>query len=368
MLSVLLFLFGVVTLFQTTVWWTVYGKRWPTAPSGKTPSGLPCTVLICARNEAENLQNYLPAVLEQGYPSFEVLVVDDSSEDETPAILAIFQKKYPHLRVLRVAEKTAPGKKQALVMGLAAARYDVMVLTDADCRPAGPGWLAAMTSPFDNPQVEIVLGYAPFFPGKNGLNRWACYETAFTAVQYLSFAGAGMPYMGVGRNLAWRKNLFERSGGFSAHIHLASGDDDLLVNAAAKRGNTAVCLDAEAFVYSAAKTSWTSWFRQKRRHLGAGPLYRPLHRAVLGALALTHVLHYGLAALLLVLGFGTKYVFYGCLLREGSIALISFFILPRLGERRLAPWVVLFDVLMAAYYALFVPFALIQQKFNQPWT
>ena len=177
-----------------------------------------------------------------------------------------------------------------------------------------------------------------------------------------------MRYMRVGRNQAWRKNLFGRTGGFSAHAQLPSGDDDLLVNAAARRGNTAVCLDPAAFTYSAAKTSWAAWFRQKRRHLGAGPLYRPWHRVVLGAVALTHVLHYGLAVLLGVLGFGTKYVLLGCLLREGSIALISFFILPRLGERRLAPWAVLFDVFMAGYYALFVPFVLIQRKFNHPWT
>lgn len=371
MLQVFLITFCAATLFQLAVWWGIFFQKLQrAAPTEVIPTSgsLPCSVLICARNEAANLRRYLPAVLDQLHPDFEVLVIDDASTDATPAVLAFFQKKYPQLRVLRVAEKKSPGKKQALALGIASASHDILVLTDADCRPASPNWLTAMTRFFEQPAVEIVLGYAPFFPEKGLLNAWARYETAYTALQYLSLARAGMPYMGVGRNLAWRKSLFERAGGFSAHAGLATGDDDLLVNAVARHDNTTICLAPGAFVFSEAKTTWAAWLRQKRRHLGAGPLYRPLHRAVLGALALTHVLHYGLAILLSGLGFGTDYVLLGCLLREGSIVLISIFILPRLGERRMMPWALLFDALMAGYYALFVPFVFIRRKSSNPWT
>lgn len=267
------------------------------------------SILLCAHNEAIHLRRFLPAVLEQtsAYP-FEVLVVDDASDDDTPAILAFFQKKYTHLRVLRIPEKKWPGKKYALAQGIAAAKNDVLLLTDADCEPASSHWLSRMTAPLqENPALEIVLGYAPTrslaFSGSPApvlLTRWIRFETAHTAWTYSVFAQAGQPYMGVGRNMAWRKSLFERAGGFATHEHLPSGDDDLFVSAVATGANTAICLDPQTFVYSAGKKTWHAWMRQKRRHLSTGAYYRPRHRLLLGALALVHSGHY---AALLVLTF-----------------------------------------------------------------
>lgn len=365
-LSLLVFL--LATALQCLVWWGVFGRL--TRPGPAAPSGpaQPCSVLICARNESDNLRHNLRAVLEQEHPDFEVLVVDDASTDDTPAVLAFFREKYPQLRVLRIDKKTAPGKKQALAAGIAAARHDLLVFTDADCRPASRHWLTAMTAFFRRPAIEIVLGYGPVFPEKTALNYWIGYETATTALQYLSLARAGLPYMGVGRNLAWRKSLFARTGGFAAHAHLASGDDDLLVNAAARRGNTALCLDPAAFVFSEGKKTWPSWLRQKRRHLSAGPTYRPLHRAVLGAMSLSHVLHYALGGLLLAAGFGTKYVLFGYVLREFSLVIVSGLTLPKLSERRLLPYLPLLDVFLALYQALIVPVFLLQHKRPHPWT
>jgi len=257
------------------------------------------SILICARNEAANLRRLLPSILEQiSDPLFEVVVVDDASADDTPGVLAFFQRKYAHLRVLRIPEKTAPGKKYALAQGIAATKNDLLLLTDADCEPASLHWLSRMTGPLqENPQVEIVLGYAPlrslaFPPPRSLLALWARFETAHTAWTYCVFAQMGQPYMGVGRNMAWRKSLFERAGGFTSHEHLPSGDDDLFVSAVATGANTAVCLDPQAFVFSEGKKTWRAWMRQKRRHLGAGVFYRPHHRLLLGALALAHSGHY----------------------------------------------------------------------------
>lgn len=371
-LYALLAVFVLATLFQLAAWWFIFRKlAFPPPPAPHQQSSIldpQSSILLCARNEAANLRRHLPAVLEQDYPDFEVIVIDDASDDDTPAVLAFFQEKYPHLRVLRLPEKTAPGKKQALATGVAAARHELLVLTDADCRPAGPHWLKGLLRHFGDPAVEIVLGYGPLSAEKGFFNAWLRYETVFTAVQYLSFARAGMPYMGVGRNLAWRKGLFARTGGFAAHADLASGDDDLFVNAAARPGNTAVCLDPATFVFSEGKKNGPAWLRQKRRHLSAGPRYRGVHKMALGALAVSHVLHFGAAVVLLLAGFGMKYVLPGCFLREGSILFLHSFILPRLGERRLLPLVALFDVLMAGYYAFFVPFVLVQKKESSPWT
>ncbi len=366
-----LLVFLLATAVQLAVWWGVFARlafyRHFTEKTAEKP--LPCSVLLCARNAAPLLRRNLGAVLEQDYPDFDVLVVDDASTDDTAAVLAFFQKKYPRLRSIRLSEKASPGKKAALARGIAEARHPLLVLTDADCRPAGPHWLKEMTRAFADPAVEIVLGYGPVQAEPGLLNRWVAYETIVTALQYGGFTLAGMPYMGVGRNLAWRKPVFERVGGFASHERLASGDDDLLVNAAARPGNTVLCFAPAAFVFSPAKNDWTAWFRQKRRHLSTGTSYRPLHRLALGATALSQVLHYGLGFCLLSAGFGTEYVLGGYFLRESTVWFLGGRICALWGERRLIPWLPALDALMSLYYALFVPFTLINRRNTlNPWT
>ncbi|MBK9335315.1 MAG: glycosyltransferase [Lewinellaceae bacterium] len=323
LLHLLLGIFVAATCVQVVVWTGIFARLARYVPPDpklqtqnsklKTPT---CSVIICARNEGANLRQNLPFVLEQQYPDFEVVVVDDDSSDESPAVLQAFQKKYAHLRVLRVSPKTSPGKKHALAQGIAFARSEHLVFTDADCRPASLFWLEILCARFSAPQnakPEILLGYAPYRPAPGLLNWWIRFETVQTAMQYCAFALAGRPYMGVGRNLAWKKHLFQRAGGFAAHADLPSGDDDLFVNAAAHAGNTAICLDPRTFVYSESEKTWSAWRQQKHRHLSAGRKYRPEHQALLGALALSHTLHYFLLIPLCFSGFGTICVsVWGC--------------------------------------------------------
>lgn len=328
------------------------------------------SVVVCARNEAENLRRYLPAVLTQQYPGdWEVVVVDDASDDETPAILRHFQEKYPRLRVLGIPEKVFPGKKHALAQGVAAARFDHLFLTDADCEPASAHWLARMASALTaKPETEIALGYGPMRSAKRSFrDGWTRFETAYTAVQYFSFALAGMPYMGVGRNLAWKRRVFDRAGGFSAHLDVPSGDDDLLVNAAATSCNTAICLHPDAFVYSEGAGTWKTWLRQKRRHLAAGARYRRTHRLVLATAHMSHVLHYFLLAVLLWAGFGTITAVFFYLFRSFSLLYLYARILPKLREFRLLSQVPIYDALLAAYYGAFVPISLIDHRHANKW-
>ena len=123
----------------------------------------PVTVIICAKNEAENLRNFLPLVLEQEYPKFQVVVVNDGSKDETPEILAAFETKYPHLYVTNI-EHTHPyphAKKLAQTIGVKAATYDQLLFIDADCRPATSHWIEKMQAHF-LPRKEIILGYGAY--------------------------------------------------------------------------------------------------------------------------------------------------------------------------------------------------------------
>lgn len=373
-LAVFLFgLFVAATLVQIAFWQLVFarcslGIERSKMSDGKCSSGEPVSVLLCVRNEADNLRRNLPVILEQQYPAFEVLVIDDDSTDGTAAALRQFQKTYAHLRVLHAGPKTRPGKKAALEQGIRAARFEWLAFTDADCRPAGSHWLRQLSAGFGTPPaaVEIVLGYGPYRQAPGALNRWIRFETVQTAMQYFSFARIGLPYMGVGRNLAWRRQVFERVGGFDAHASLASGDDDLLVNAAARRHNTAVCLDPAAFVYSEGEPGWRQWWRQKQRHLQAGRQYRPEHQALLGLLALTQVLHYFLLIPLASSDFGIiSVVLYA--IRMASAFPIYWKVLRQFRDEQLLIWFPLLDALLAFYYAVFVPLVLIRSNYLISW-
>lgn len=235
----------------------------------------PLSVVICARNEAENVIALLPKVLTQDYPEFEVVVVDDASWDSTGAELEELEKTHEHLHVVHISEhiQHRPGKKFPLTLGIKKAVHEHLVLTDADCQPASDQWLRHMAARFDG-RTEVVLGASPYKSSGGLLSALIRFETLLTGAFYLSFALAGKPYMGVGRNLAYRRSTYNRVGGFKKHYHIVSGDDDLFVQAAATGSNTAVCVHPEALVYSQAPQSWADWWRQKKRHYSTAPHYK----------------------------------------------------------------------------------------------
>ena len=263
-----------------------------------TEVSFPVSVVICAKNEASNLAKNLPFVLAQKYNNtYEVLIINDDSEDESAEILAKMAAKYPHLRVLNTAglDRKMSGKKHALNFGINEAKYDILLLTDADCEPSSYDWLSYMVQNLnDNSQKQIVLGVSPYFTQKKHalLNIVIQYETAYTALQYLSFALWGVPYMGVGRNLAYRKTIFRAANGFAAHQNVASGDDDLLIGSAATAQNTSIEIRPAAYCYSQPPSNWFMWFKQKKRHLSAGKHYAQKHQARLGLLVFSHVMLY----------------------------------------------------------------------------
>lgn len=254
----------------------------------------PISIVICARNEVENLTTYLPSVLAQNYPDYEVVVVNDRSWDGTELLLDELEKQYAHLKVVKVNEndKFITGKKFAVTMGIKAAKHDWLVFTDADCTPATENWLVHLQQPEDE-SIEIVLGYSPYQKKWGLLNALIRFETFFTAVNYLAFALKGMPYMGVGRNMAYKKSLFFKNKGFAAHMHIPSGDDDLFVNAHATAQNTKVVIHRDSHVWSVPNKSWAGYLRQKKRHLGAGKHYKAKHKFVLSLQITFQFLFYG---------------------------------------------------------------------------
>ncbi len=244
---------------------------------------LPISVIICARNEAKNLKQFLPKILEQDYPNFEVVVVNDRSEDNSEFVLSEFQKKYSNLYVTKIPKSinTSFNKKLALVIGLKAAKNDHVLLTDADCYPFDNQWINSIQSRFSS-ETDFVIGYGAYAKRKGFLNRIIRYDTFTIAVQYLGFALAKIPYMGVGRNMAYRKSAFFNTNGFSSHLHLASGDDDLFVNEHANKDNLNVAINGSAVTISLAETSIRQWFKQKKRHFTTGKYYKKKHKYLLG--------------------------------------------------------------------------------------
>lgn len=234
------------------------------------------SVIVCAHNEYDNLQDYLSILLEQDYPCYEVIVVDDSSEDGSDLLLERWSRQYGNLYHTFVPRgaRVLSNKKLALTIGIKAAHYDYLLLTDADCRPESKYWIREMMKGFSNEQTELVLGFSPYFEKKGLLNHIIGYDTLFNGLQYMGMARAGKPYMGVGRNLAYKRETFFSVGGFKGLLGNRAGDDDLFVNRIANAANTVVVNNPNSIVWSVPKTTWPEWFHQKRRHLSVSPQYR----------------------------------------------------------------------------------------------
>lgn len=253
----------------------------------------PVSVIICAHNEQENLKAYLPSILNQDYPDFEVIVVNDCSEDDTKWILQDMCALYPRLRVVEIKEhiQLKHSKKFALTMGIKGAKHESLLLCDADCEPNSEHWIKEMIGGLEAP-TELVLGYSPYFKFKGFLNRLIRFETTHTAMSYLSYALKRDAYMGVGRNLAYSKALFFKGKGFNAHMHIKSGDDDLFVNQNATKQNVRIAIHPDAHVYSMPKLTWKSYYKQKARHSGASVIYKKRHQRMLGTQLITALLFY----------------------------------------------------------------------------
>lgn len=263
----------------------------------------PVSIILCAHNESDNLSHYLQALLTQDYPQYEVIVVDDGSEDETRAVLDSYMVRDArlHMTFVPYGARVRSTKKLALTLGAKAAQYEYLLLTDADCVPESNHWIREMMQGFEDGSKDIVLGFGAYFEEKGHVNRMTRYDTLFNGLHYLGAALCGHPYMGVGRNLAYRKSLFFDSGGFTKLMTNIAGDDDLFVNHVATKENTTVALSRESYTWSPAKKTLKEWLQQKRRHLSASPSYKGSTQARLALEPLTRGLFYAAVVLMLVI-------------------------------------------------------------------
>ena len=305
MLLFTLYFFIAVVAVQLAYYLIIFGKFAFAKVQKSTPKRISISVIVCAKNEAENVVRFIPLLAEQDYPDFEIILIDDASSDHTTEIFEEFEKQYSNVRLVKVENNEAfwGNKKYALTLGIKASQKDYLLFTDADCYPASKDWITTMSSQFTMHKT-IVLGYGAYEKITNSfLNKIIRFETMLTAVQYFSWAKTGRPYMGVGRNLAYKKEEFYNVKGFISHMKIRSGDDDLFINQVAKSKNTTICYSPESFTYSQPKTSFKDWFTQKRRHVSTARFYKSFDKIQLALFYVSQLLFVLLAIVLLAFQF-----------------------------------------------------------------
>lgn len=247
----------------------------------ETATEEPISVILTAHNQADALRRNLPAILEQEYDEFEVVVVNDASTDDTEDVLTQLELAYPHLRhtFTPADARYVSHKRLSLTLGIKSARHEWLLLTEADCRPLTPYWLRSMSRHF-GPDIQMVLGYANYERNKRGLSRKSVFFNLFHQMQYLPWAMRHKAYRCSPDNLAYRKSLFMSHQGFASDVSLLEGATELLVNRHSTTTNTAVALSPEAKIECVLPVSAKQWrlkrtyYMETRRHFKGTFRYR----------------------------------------------------------------------------------------------
>jgi biofilm PGA synthesis N-glycosyltransferase PgaC len=365
--SIIITVFGISLLVQLYYYLVIYNRILFYKSKPDRAKKEPVSVIICAKNEERNLDKFLPYVLTQDYPDYEVIVVNDCSSDSTDMVIGKYIKQYPHLRTTTITEdkKFSHGKKLALTIGIKAAKNEILVFTDADCKPVSNQWLSKIQKNFTR-QISIVIGYGGFFPKFSLLNNYIRYDTLVIALQYLSYKLAGYPYMGVGRNLAYRKSLFFEKKGFASHYHLLSGDDDLFVNENANKSNTEIEISKESHMRSVPASSFRQWIKQKRRHFVTGKYYKKIHKLMLAGEQISRLVYYITFILLITKGILIEYVIGAFVFRMMLQMIVLKNAMIRLNEKHLLLSSLFYDVFsLITNFGLYISTRL--RRGNRKW-
>lgn len=309
-LDIVFYTFIIIIIIQLIYFSFIFSKFAFAKSKNPTHKKIAVSVIICAKNEANNLKQFLPYILEQDYFNFEIVLINDASHDNTLNIIEDFAKKNSKIKIVNVVNNEAfwGNKKYALTLGIKASSNDYLLFTDADCKPISKHWITAMSSHFSNTK-SIVIGYGAYKKEKYSfLNTLIRFETLMTAIQYFSYAKLGIPYMAVGRNLAYRKDEFFKVKGFMNHINVRSGDDDLFINQVANSKNTSICFTKNSFTESVPEISLKNWVKQKRRHISTSKYYKLKHKLMLGLFYLSQLMFWVLSIILLLFIFKWKIV------------------------------------------------------------
>jgi len=349
---ILFILFIVCLVVQLYFYLFVY-YRWVTHEEGTHEFTKAVSVIICGYNEEKYWEALVAQLLEQDYPDFEIVLVNDQSTDNTKFIFKQWEN-HPKIKLVDIKEeiKKGLGKKFALTLGIKAAKHDYLLLTDADCSPKSNQWIKSMTQHFAT--KDIVLGYGAYEKRQGLLNKLIRFDTFQVALQYFSYALMGKAYMGVGRNLAYKKELFFENKGFASHLHLPSGDDDLFIKEVSRPHNTTISAHISAHTLSEPKSSWKSWIRQKSRHLSTGLYYKAYHKQMLGLWTLSQLLFWFGFLFLLLKQFFVPYLLVLFAIRLAVQIVVSYPLLKKTEEDDLLLLYPFLELLYIVFYLIFM--------------
>ena len=274
-------LFFIQSCYQLGLYRNLYLHSKKEKKKTDTP---PLSVILVAKDAASDLRKNLPAILEQDYPEFEVIVIyEQSSDDNCEDVLKLLKEKYPHLHHSFIPDSARyiSHKKLGITMGIKASHYDWLVFTEPNCRPESNQWLRNLARNFTL-DTDIVLGYSNYEKTKGWFNRKITFDTLLNSMRYLGRAIGGHPYMGCGRNLAYRKSLYYAQKGFSSHLNLQRGEDDLFINQTANKQNTRVEVSPESIVRITAPHFHKNWKEEKLSYNMTSRYFKGMNRYLMG--------------------------------------------------------------------------------------
>lgn len=351
--TILLYLFLLAAGLQISYWLFFLIGLFRLGKAGKEKSSAEegISIIVAARNELENLKLIIPALLNQNHPDYEVIIINDRSDDGSDVFLIDEEKKFQNLKALHIYDlpEHISAKKYAITLGIKAATNKQVLLTDADCIPSSDSWISEMADGFQDGK-DIVLGFSTYKKLPGFLNYFIRFETLLTGIVYLASAANKLPYMGVGRNLAYKKDLFLENKGFFGYQETIGGDDDIFINKHSTSRNTAVVLSKESITISNPKTTFKEFWRQKIRHLHVGKAYSFKSKLGLGLFNLSWIFTWIIGASCILLGINWQWVAYTLLLRE--IILLSSFLLvtKKSGISFELAGIIFVDILYVIYY------------------
>ena len=316
------------------------------------------SVVVCYKNEKNTIGNTIRDILLQQYPEFEIIAVNDFSTDGSDEIVKNMDD--PKL-VSITASADIPGKKLALSEGIKHARFDHILVTDADCKPASDHWIQRMAATLINQKASVVAGFSPMEPANTFIGRFSAFETLMTALQYMSYTLAGMPYMATGRNMMYTKSFFYKYSD-DMYFSTPAGDDDLLIQNAVVHEKTSICFHQDAWVYTFPKRDAASFLKQKLRHISVAGRYRLLHQILLGVFAFSLTAGYAGAIIMCLVGWADWNYILFILTIKWIIQTMIHFRFYRMTESSFYAFTYPFwEICMAAYYITLGVFSLFRR-------
>ncbi len=211
---------------------SIYTYGWYTlkTATGSIPDpSTPISILVPARNEEHNILNCLKDLSGQNYPAhlFEIIVIDDHSEDDTAEIVKEFSGNKKNITLLSL-NKSETGKKTAIKIGIASSERKLIITTDADCR-FGENWLRMISGAYETESSKMIVGPVIFSEGRNFFQRIQSLEFLSLIASGAGAISANSPILCNGANLAFEKQAFEKVGGYEIKEKYISGDDIFLL-------------------------------------------------------------------------------------------------------------------------------------------